>query len=71
MIMDFLPVKWKLAKLERHMEPLPNVPSREGFKERDIKSKDRGLLMGIAEYGKRSLGLMGVITEIKQIKIAA
>ena len=62
-IMDFLPVKWKLAKLDRQREPLPNVPSREGFKERDIKSKDRGLLRGIAEYGKSSLGLIGVITE--------
>lgn len=60
--MDFFPVRWKLAKLERHIIPLPKGrPSREGFKDRDIRSTERGRPYGMAEYGN-NLGLIGVIS---------
>ena len=59
-VMDFLPVRWKLARLERHMVLLgKGRPSSEGFNDRDMMSTDRGLPKGIAECGN-IFGLIGV-----------
>lgn len=61
-VIDFLPVRWKLARLERHMVALPSdIPSSDGFNERDMKSTERGRPNGMAEWGN-IFGLMGVMS---------